>query len=79
MLRIKEIIKEKGTSVQEVAKIMGISSPALSRALNNNTTVEMLERIATALNVEIVELFEQKQQANLKCPNCGVDLNVKIE
>jgi len=79
MLRIKEVIKEKGSSVQDVAKLMGISSPALSRVLNNNTTVEMLERIAKVLNVDIIELFEKKHQANLKCPNCGVDLNVKIE
>ena len=79
MLRIKEVIKEKGSSVQDVAKLMGISSPALSRVLNNNTTVEMLERIAKALNVDIIELFERKQQTNIKCPHCGTDLNVKIE
>lgn len=79
MLRIKDVIKEKGTSVQDVAKIMGISAPALSRAINNNTTVEMLGRIAEALGVEIVDLFEQKHQTGLRCPNCGVDLNVKIE
>ena len=79
MLRIKEVIKEKGSSVQDVAKLMGISSPALSRVLNNNTTVEMLERIAKVLNVDIIELFERKQQTNIKCPHCGTDLNVKIE
>jgi len=79
MLKIKEVIKDKGLSVQEVAKRMGISSPALSRAINNNTTVEMLERIAKALDIDIVELFEHRQHANIKCPHCGNDLNIKIE
>lgn len=79
MLRIKEIIKEKGTSVQEVAKKMGIQPPSLSRAINGNTTVEMLEKIADAIGCEVSDFFERKEPNNFKCPNCGYDLNVKIE
>jgi len=57
-MRIKKLIKEKGTTVAEVAQRMGVTSPSLSRAINGNTTVEMLNRIAIALNVPITDLFD---------------------
>lgn len=60
-LRIKEVIREKGLSVAKVAELMEVQQTSLSRIINGgNTTVEMLEKIAKALDVEIVELFEQK-------------------
>jgi len=79
MLRIKEVIKEKRLTVKEVAEKMGIQAPSLSRAINENTTVEMLERIAAALNVPISELFERKTENEFYCPNCGAKLNVNKE
>lgn len=57
-LRIKEVIKVKGTSVQDLAEKMGISRVGLSQHINGNPSVEVLERIAEALNVEVPELFD---------------------
>lgn len=57
MLRVKEVIKEKGMTAVEVAEKMGISQSSLSRALNNNTTVEMLQKIANVLDVDIADFF----------------------
>jgi transcriptional regulator with XRE-family HTH domain len=57
-MRIKEIIKEKGLTIAEVAVRMGVSSPSLSRAINSNTTVEMLNRIAVALDVPVSSLLD---------------------
>ena len=51
-LRIKEVIKEQGTTVQELADKMGISRVGLSQHINGNPSVEVLERIASALNVK---------------------------
>lgn len=56
-MRIKEIIKEKGLTVAEVANRMGVVAPALSRVINGNPTVEMLQRISNVLGVHITELF----------------------
>lgn len=56
-LRIKEIIKEKGTSVQALAEKMGINRVGLSNHINGNPSVEVLERIAKALDIELWELF----------------------
>ena len=64
-MRIKEIIKEKGLTVAEVAARMGVTSPSLSRAINGNTTVEMLNRIATALDVPVASLFVVNSESDL--------------
>lgn len=56
-LRIKEVIKEKGMTITELADKMGINRVNLSNMVNGNPTVETLNKIATALNVPITELF----------------------
>ena len=52
-LRIKEIIKEKGMTVQTLADKMGINRVGLSNHINGNPSVAILEKIATALGVPI--------------------------
>lgn len=61
-LRIKEVIKEKGTTIQAVADEIGINRVNLSSSINGNPTVETLEKIAKALDVSIVELFGESKQ-----------------
>lgn len=59
-LKIKEIIKEKGTTMSEVAEKIGTKQAALSRAISDdgNPTLSLLTRTADALGVPITELFE---------------------
>lgn len=61
-LRIKEVIKEKGMTVQTLAEKMGINRVGLSNHINGNPSVAILEKIAAALEVPIQELFEKKQE-----------------
>lgn len=56
-MRIKEVCKEKGITVSQLAEKMGIKQESLSRAINGNPTLETLERIASALGVDVPELF----------------------
>ena len=79
MLRIKEVIKEKGLTVKEVAEKLGMSSPSLSDAINGNPTADKLERIANAINVPISELFEQPATDEVNCPYCGNKIKVSKE
>lgn len=58
MLRIKDLLKEKGVTAKELAERIGISQPAMSFAINGNPTVETLEKIAKALGVTIPDLFD---------------------
>ena len=79
MLRIKEVIREKGLTVKEVAEKLGMSSPSLSDAINGNPTADKLERIASALNVPITELFDQPATDIINCPYCGGKIKVSKE
>ena len=78
-LRIKEVIKEKGLSVQALADKMSINRVGLSNHINGNPSVEVLQRIATALNVPITELFERPKSDNFTCPNCGKELEIRVK
>lgn len=57
VLRIKEIMQKKGITQKKLAEDIGIAEISLSRSLRGNPTLETLEKIATALNVPITELF----------------------
>ena len=76
-LRIKEVIKEEGLSVQEVADRLGISRVGLSQHINGNPSYEVLERIANVMNVEVWRFFASKDSIikedvnTITCPKCG--------
>lgn len=80
-LKIKEAIKEHGTSINEVAEKMGISRFTLSTHVNGNPSTEILLRIADAIGCPITELFEQPKKDGLSftCPHCGKNINIKVE
>ena len=80
-LRIKEVIKEKGMTITELADKMGINRLNLSNMVNGNPTVETLNRIADAIGCPVTELFVQPQKDALmiNCPHCGKDITIKVE
>ncbi len=44
MLIVKEIIKQKGYTIEDVAKKMEIKRESLSRAINGNPTLDTLKK-----------------------------------
>lgn len=56
-MRIKEVIKSHGLTINEVADRMGISRVGLSQHINGNPSVEVLERIAKAVGCNVGEFF----------------------
>lgn len=80
-LRIKEILKEKGMQVSELATLIELSPQNLSKLINEKTkpSIETFERIADALNVPITDLFARPGSSELVCPNCGVKLELKLK
>ncbi|WP_314923070.1 helix-turn-helix domain-containing protein [Prevotella pallens] len=82
-MRIKEILKEKGITLSQLADTMGVSRQALSRQVAGKLLVEKAEEIATALNVPMWQLFAspedvQKENSNIVCPHCGNSIKVTI-
>ncbi|SDE48393.1 helix-turn-helix domain-containing protein [Riemerella columbipharyngis] len=61
MLRIKEIAKEKGISMGEIAQKLGISPVGFSKTINGNPTLETLLKIASVLDVDVLELIESSK------------------
>lgn len=58
--RIAEILKSKGMTQTDLAEKIGISRVGLSKAINGNTTITTLRKIAVSLEVDITELFERR-------------------
>jgi transcriptional regulator with XRE-family HTH domain len=58
MLRVKEIAKDKGISIKEIAKRIGITSPALSQNIAGRASIDRLKEIADILGVEVRDLFQ---------------------
>ena len=75
--RVKEILKDRGMTMEQFSGVLGITRITLTRNLNGNPTIETLEKIAIALDVPVSELFEQPKQGAFTCPKCGAVLEVK--
>ena len=86
--RIKEIRDSKGFNQEQLAELIGIESRTLSRIETGKsfTTIDTLEKIAKALDIEIQELFSfghQRSKKNLifdivNLLNNADDKNVKL-
>lgn len=80
MVRIKEILKEKNISVNELSNILGVSRQALSKQLQGKMLLETAEKIAAALDVPLWQLFASPMDVQtLTCPNCGKELHITIK
>ena len=77
-LKIKEILKSKGMTSAQLAERLGITKGALSNSINKNPTLSTLEKIADALDVSIIDLFENKR-SSVNCPHCGKPISIEIK
>ena len=57
-LRVKEILKERGMKMYELAETMGIAPESLTRALQRNPQYTTLKTIADTLGVSVRDLFK---------------------
>ena len=74
-LRIVELAHQRGLTMSDIAKKVGISRVNLSNSLNGNPTLSRLKEVAAILNVEVSELFKTSQTAQI---NGYVEYNGKI-
>lgn len=85
MNRIKEVIKEKGFTITSLADRLGIARESLSRMIVS-PSYPTLEKIATALDVPMWQLFASPEEVQpkkdglfLTCPHCGKNINIKVD
>ena len=84
-MRIKQAIKESGSSVGDLAQKLGVSRQTISRQINGaNITVETVQKIADALGLPVGQLFDQAPQptnsehSTITCPHCGEKLVINL-
>lgn len=82
MNRIKEVLKEQGITINELADKMGINRVTLSTQINGTANIVSYEKIALALNVPLWQLFASpkevaKQTNNDLCPHCGMPIAIR--
>ena len=84
-MNIDSLLKEKGMTKTMLAEKMGIRSQNVNVALKNPTE-ETMRKIATALGVEVWELFtsedgsmkEQERKNTIPCPHCGKPIEISL-
>lgn len=82
-MRIKELLKEKHYTQQELADKMNVSLSAVRQMVAaESLTTATLEKIATALNVPMWQLFASPEEVAQQtksdiCPHCGQPIVVK--
>ena len=81
---IKELIKEKGYTQQEFADLLGMSRVGLAQIVNGKPSYPTLEKIATALDVPMWQLFAspedvkgEEDKNTLTCPKCGTKFKME--
>lgn len=85
-MRIKELLKEKHYTQQELADKMNVSLSAVRQMVAaESLTTATLEKIATALNVPMWHLLASPEEVQLtsnahsiKCPKCGNEFPVSV-
>ncbi|GHV30633.1 hypothetical protein FACS1894177_03550 [Bacteroidia bacterium] len=81
MLQIDSIIKEQGVEITELAKRLGVSRQTVHYYIRqgNKNSIETLDKIALAIDIQTSDFFEQTNNGKIVCPHCGHELSVKIE
>lgn len=84
MTRIKDILKERGITLNELAETLGVSRQALSRQIKGKMLIETAEKIAAALDVPLWQLFADpiavsNDGTKLLCPHCGQPITIEVK
>ena len=69
--RVKELCREKGITIKQLAETMNIVPESLSRAINGNPHLSTIRKIAEALGVSIIDLFDRSEDDLLAIVVCA--------
>lgn len=63
-LKVKELLKERGLLMKDLAERLGIARESLTRAIQGNPQYSTLKSIADELRVSVPDLFVQSKQSS---------------
>lgn len=83
MLYIKDALKQRGLTQNELADRLGINRVSLSRLLSdkNDMRISTMKKIADAIGCDVTEFFTQSDKAEhntITCPHCGAKLVINL-
>lgn len=80
-MNVKNIIKQKGYTIEQVAEKIGVTRVTLSQNLSRNPTVSTLQRIADAIGCKVGDFFldeyTPEDPNTITCPKCGAKFELK--
>ena len=79
---VKTIIKEKGFTIEQVAKEMGITRFTFTQNLSRNPTMRTLQRIADVLGCKVGDFFKDEiepSKPTFVCPHCVKPITLHID
>ena len=68
--KVKELCRDKGITIKELAEKMKIAPESLSRAINGNPQLSTIRKIAEALGVSVTDLFDRNEDELLAIVVC---------
>ena len=80
---IKSVIKPHGYTIERIANEWeskngkSITRGALSQSINNNPTIDTLQKIANVIGCKVGDFFADELDNAIRCPNCGAKLELK--
>ena len=83
MLHIKETLKQKGLTQNDLADRLGINRVSLCRLLSdkNDMRISTIKKIADAIGCDVAEFFtpeENEEHNTITCPHCGAKLVINL-
>lgn len=83
MLYIKDALKKRGLTQNELADRLGINRVSLSRLLSdkNDMRISTIRKIADAIGCDVTEFFtlaEKEDNNTITCPHCGEKLFINL-
>lgn len=82
-MNIKAVIKAHGYTIERIANEWeskngkSITKGALSQSINNNPTVDTLQKIANVIGCKVGDFFFDETGNQITCPKCGAKFEMK--
>ena len=82
-MHIKEVLKQRGLTQNELSERLGINRVSLSRLLSdkNDMRISTIKKIADAIGCDVTEFFAPADTAEhnvITCPHCGAKLVINL-
>ena len=74
MIKLEDIMKEKGIGVTELADRLGVNRQTVYYYIKqgDKNPLSQLQKIVNAMNMSLHDLIEEEEKENtISCPHCG--------